>query len=85
MSILRFNKKRDQTEPMIVKALQKAGVHVMRLDSFDLLCRRGSSLYMLECKIPGAGPNKNQQQLIADGWPIHIVHSVAQALTAVGL
>lgn len=77
--------KRDATEPEIVKGLRDSGYLVLHLDKFDLLvCGPDGSLYMLECKSPGGEVKPSQKKLTADGWPLHLVYSVEEALSIVG-
>lgn len=74
MSLNRWAKKRDASEPEIVSALLQCGFSVERLDRpVDLLVgvpsRRGGPprAFLIECKIEGAKLNKNQQEFVA-GW-----------------
>lgn len=77
--------KRDLTEPAIIKALERAGCLVLQLDRFDLLVRRGTKLFMLDCKSPGGKPTLSQERLVAEGWPLYYAETPAQALEIVGL
>lgn len=71
MSLNRYAKKRDASEPEIVSALIQCGFSVVRLDQpLDLLVgvpgRRGRPLmYLVECKVEGAKLNKNQVEFMA--------------------
>ena len=80
-----YAQKRDASEQEIFKALERFGVHVMRLESFDLLCRRGSNLYMLDCKSKTGRLTPHQKDLIKQGWDLKIVKTVEDAMKAVGL
>lgn len=85
MSLLRYAKRRDDTEERIVEALRRFGCSIIRNDTFDLLVLRGSTLYALECKSKDGRLTETQKRLRTEGWPIHIVYTVEDALKAVGL
>lgn len=53
MSINRFAKKRDKSEPAIIQALERVGAEIWVLDyPVDLLCRFRSQWFLLEVKTP---------------------------------
>ncbi len=85
MSLLRYAKKRDDTEEAIVEALRRFGCSVIRNDTFDLLVLRGSTLFALECKSKNGRLTETQKRMRALGWPIHVCYTVEDALHAVGL
>jgi hypothetical protein len=70
MSLLRRNAKRDDSEPEIVEALQRAGASVQRLSGKDipdlLIGWRGSTLLM-ECKTPQPPPKRKRRKPPSDG------------------
>ena len=82
---MRYAAKRDATEESIVQALELAGCLVLKLDRFDLLVKRGTKLYMIDCKSPGGRPTLSQEKLIAYGWPLHYAETPEAALEIVGL
>jgi hypothetical protein len=84
MSIKRWNAKRDANEPDIVRALEQVGAKVLRLDSFDLLVLFRGTLFMLDAKMPTGRTTLAQDDLLADGWPLHMVVDEISALRAVG-
>ena len=86
---LRRAAKVDANQNEIVDALRKIGVSVLHLHQVgkgcpDLLCWHRHRYVLLEVKVPGEGPNKEQVEFI-DRWPgeLHIVHSVTEALVAI--
>lgn len=77
--------KRDITESSIVEGLRKCGYKVIRLDYFDLLVLAPSGfVFLLECKSPGGRVTPTQNEMIRDGWPLHFVKTVEEALEACG-
>lgn len=79
--------KRDENEPEIVRALERAGCLVERLDRpVDLLVARAGRLYLLEVKSKRGSLTAEQEKFLARGWPsTRVVWDVPQALAAVGL
>jgi hypothetical protein len=81
------NKRRDETEPDIVKALELAGWDVERLpDHVDLLCRQRSTgrLALLEVEGITQYRRRGKEQLaFLKAWEIPIVKTPEQALKAV--
>lgn len=87
MSLNRRAAKRDANEPEIIRELVARGCLVMQLGKFDLLVRlpNGKQLRMLEVKSKGGRVEPSQQTMIQQGWPLHIVYSVGDALEACGI
>ena len=91
MSLSRFAKRRDLSEPEIVAALRKAGARVWHLDRpFDLLVGLSGRFTVLECK-SGKRVRKDQQhqtdELLAAqamGLPVYRVTTPEEALKAIG-
>lgn len=91
MSLSRYAKKRDSSEPEIVKALRAAGCRVWQLDRpFDLLVGFRGRLTVLECKT-GKRVRKDQQhqtdELLesqAMGLPVYRVTTPDEALKTLG-
>lgn len=75
--------KRDANEPEIVRALRSGGYLVKQLNEFDLLVSDGQRVWMLEVKMPKGKLKPSQEQMLTDGWPLHIVRSESDALNAV--
>jgi hypothetical protein len=68
MSLNRYAKKRDISEPEIVSALTKCGFTVERLDTpCDLLCGFRGRTFLVECKSGKKKLNDNQERFIS-GW-----------------
>ena len=92
MSLARYAKRRDASEPTIVQALRSAGCRVWHLDRpFDLLVGLSGRFTVLECK-SSARKRKDQQhqtdELLtaqAMGLPVFRVQTPEEALKAVGL
>lgn len=84
MSIKRWNAKRDANEPGIVSALKQVGAKVLRLDAFDLLVLYRGTLFMLDAKMPEGRTTSAQDELLEDGWPLHMVVDEMSALRAIG-
>ena len=84
MTLARRAKRRDTTEKAIIAALRTVGAQVIQCDAFDLLVIHRGHVHMLECKTGKEPLTARQERLLADGWPLHIVRDVEQALRAVG-
>ena len=80
---MRHDARRDANEPEIVRALKDCGYKVMRLNEFDLLVHGHGDLMMLEVKTETGILKPSQEKMIAEGWPLKIVRSPAEALEAV--
>ena len=82
MSINRHAKRRDKTEPDVIKALEQVGAQVWRLDTpCDLLVCFRRRWYLVEVKSSGGKLTEIQQELInkADA-PVLVVQSGEDAL-----
>ena len=91
MTLARFAKKRDATEPPIVEALEGVGAWVWRIDlPLDLLVAYRGRLLLLEVK-----SNTRQRKDLArqtetiarcqrDGLPVYVVRTPEDALQAIG-
>jgi hypothetical protein len=83
MSLNRYAKKRDASEPEIVSALLQCGFSVERLDRpVDLAVGFRGKCWLVECKVEGAKLNKNQTAFVA-GWrgpPVVILRSAQDAV-----
>ena len=89
VSLSRFAKKRDTSEPEIVQALRKAGARVWQLDRpFDLLVGLSGRFTVLEVKSGKAKPTDAQADQIracqAGGLPVYVVRTPEEALQAIG-
>ncbi len=85
MTLNRFNPRRDKNEAEIVRALTQCGRRCLRLDGFDLLVLNpDKSINLLEVKAKNGALTVLQKALLAQGWPLKIVHTVEEALQAVG-
>jgi len=85
MGINRHAARRDANEAEIVAALERIGCRVLRLKEVDLLVlsRRKDELYLLEIKTKTGRVTASQQKLIDDGWPLAVVRSIPEAISAV--
>lgn len=77
--------KRDGNEKPIVTKLREHGYLVMYLNEFDLLVSAPlrKQVWMIEVKTEDGELKESQKKMIADGWPLHIVRSVEDALAVV--
>lgn len=78
-------RKRDANESEIVKELRACGYLVKYLNEWDLqVCRRNDKMiWMMEVKTEDGEIRKSQQELIDEGWPLHIVRNVEDAMAIV--
>jgi hypothetical protein len=85
VTIKRYGPKRDLNELGIVRGLRQIGCRILRLDPVDLLCLHHGRLWLIEVKTPRSRTRRTQQQraLTLDGWPIHFVTSLPQAIAVV--
>lgn len=83
MGINRHAARRDANEAEIVAALERIGCRVLRLKEVDLLVCRRDELYLLEIKTRTGRVTASQQKLIDDGWPLAVVRSIPEAISAV--
>ena len=79
-------KRRDDTEPDIIEALEGIGAEVERLDRpVDLLVRYQGRVHLLEVEGITRGRKRQAQQLeFIARWEVPIVRSPAQAMRAIG-
>lgn len=89
MSIFRRAKRRDETEPDIVKGLRKCGFMVRQQDFPDLIVRRlcwpSGQAQLLEVEGITKYRKRDEKQLeFLRDWQIPIVRSLEEALTALG-
>ena len=85
MSLNRYATRRDESEPEILRALQRVGADYLLLDAFDVLVLFRGSLVMLDCKTPKIGRiTKRQKTLVDRGWPVRFVKTADEALQAIG-
>lgn len=86
---MRRDAKVDANQSAIVEALRKCGVKVYHTHQIgsgfpDLLVWHRNRYMLLEVKMPGSGPNKEQQEFIAAcPGEMHVVHTITEALRAV--
>jgi hypothetical protein len=63
----RFDAKRDANEPEIVKAFERRGISVYRLNQpLDLLLGYNKKNYLVEVKMPEKGLNDKQVKFVND-------------------
>ena len=85
----RYAARRDANEGEIVRALEKVGCDVVRLDFCDLLVGRRGRNYLLEVKDGRKSPSKRpltpQQVKLRSAWRGHyrVVTSTEEAIEAV--
>ena len=89
MSLSRYAKKRDLSEPAIVAALEAAGAIVFRIDRpVDLLVGWGQRWVLIECKTGKRRASPEQTATLgrcyAHALPIYLVRSPEDALQAIG-
>lgn len=79
-------KRRDQTEPAIVDALEAAGAKVERLDRpCDLLVRFRGGIHLLEVEGVTEYRKRAAAQLeFLNAWHVPIVRTPEEALRAIG-
>lgn len=90
MSLNRHNPRRDANELAIVKALEKVGANVVRLDQpCDLLVHYRKAITLLEVKDPAKPPSARRltasQERYSRILPIHVVLTPEDAFRAVGV
>ena len=97
---MKYAKRRDSNEPLIIAALQAVGASVQQLDGDgvpDLLCGRAGVTYLIEVKAEhgraGIGMKRTESGLRESqerwhrawqGAPVHVVTNTDEALRAVG-
>lgn len=79
-------KRRDETEPAIVRALEEIGAEVERLDRpFDLLVWFRGRLYPLECTGITEYRKRDADQIaLLKRWSVPMVKTATEALKAIG-
>lgn len=98
--MLKFSPTRDKNEPEIIRALEAVGAFVTKLHEGgvpDLLCGWRGGMHLLEVKGPlGVKGGKHgavltdaqvewHERWTAAGCAVHIVRSVEEALTVIGV
>jgi hypothetical protein len=85
VTLKRYGVKRDLNELGIVRGLRQIGCRILRLDPVDLLCLHHGRLWLIEVKTPTSRTRRTQQQktLTEEGWPIHYVTSLPEAIAVV--
>jgi hypothetical protein len=88
VSLSRYAKKRDVSEPVIVEALRSVGARVWHLDRpFDLLVGIRGRFVVLECKTGKRKASDAQQAELyacrAGGLPVYVVRTPEDAIQAV--
>lgn len=85
---LRRAAKVDSNQPAIVDAVRRIGARVLHLHQVGkgcpdlLVCFRGRNV-LLEVKLPGEAPNKDQVEFISTwGGELHIVRTPDEAVRA---
>lgn len=78
----------DSNHKAVVDALRAVGAHVQSLASVgagcpDLLVLSHGRLFLMEVKRDKGSLTGQQQQWMADGWPVQIVRSPEEAIQAV--
>ena len=86
---MRLRAKVDHNHADIVKALRRVGCNVLDLSRVgsgcpDLLVSRARKLYLVEVKSARGRATPDQLWFQAAGWPVETVHSIEEALQAVG-
>ena len=87
-ALRKFNAKRDQNEPAIVRAFQDMGCLVYRIDQpVDLLVYVFKSLserlLLVEVKTPKGELNERQRAFADAGWPVHVIRTSDEAIALV--
>lgn len=78
-------KKVDQHQAEIVEALRQVGALVWCVNGvFDLVVVFRGCVRILEVKEPGGRLTLTQRDWLVLGWPAIIVHSIDEALWAIG-
>ena len=85
MKRLSHAKSRDANELEIVRALEKIGATVQRLDVFDLLVGYRGKSHLIECKTSSGKLTGAQVDFIKHwkGSPLHIVTNAETAIDVV--
>jgi hypothetical protein len=86
VSLNRYSARRDKNEAKIVTALKQLGCSIERVDCIDLMVLTPDrKVLLLEIKTPESKKRltKMQQHLIAEGWPIHIISNIDEAVALI--
>lgn len=80
-----YAKRRDSNEKEVVRALEKIGCSVLRLDDFDLLVGYRGRDFKIEVKSEKGTKTESQVEMIENwrGSPLYIVRSIDQAIALV--
>jgi len=79
-----YAKRRDANELEVVGIFVDMGCAVLRLDVFDLLVLTPDRrVLMVEVKTENGRLTAKQDELILNGWPLHIVRTVEEAIALV--
>lgn len=89
MALHRQNPKRDANENAIILALRAVGAKVRQLSDKgipDLLVGFHAEIYLLEVKQPKGVLTPDQIEFAKEweGYPVHVVRSVSEALQVIG-
>lgn len=85
MSLNRYARRRDETEPAIVDGLRKVGYQVRQQDFPDLLTRHRSTGRVALLEVNGITKNRKRtadQLAFLSDWQIPIVNNFDEALAA---
>ena len=85
MSLWRRAKRRDETEPAIVKGLRQCGYQVLRQDFPDLLVRHPcGELFVLEVQGITKYRKRSEKQLqFLKDWQVPVVRNIEEAMASV--
>lgn len=87
-ALRKYNARRDQNEPAIVRAFKDMGCLVWRLDRpVDMLVYIFQSLsdrlIMVEVKTKTGVLNEAQREFVDAGWPVHVIRTEDEAINLV--
>lgn len=82
---MRAGRKRDVTEPAILRVLRQVGADYLLLDPFDVLVLYRHRLFMMDCKVPSGRVTATQAGLVTRGWPLRFVVTPDDALAVLGI
>lgn len=87
-ALRKYNARRDQNEPAIVRVFQDMGCLVFRLDRpFDLLVyvfkSMSDRLLLVEVKTKTGILTDAQREYVDAGWPVHVIRSEDEAINLV--
>lgn len=91
MSLNRYAKRRDISEPDIITALERVGALIERMDRpCDLLVRFRGVIYLLEVKTDrstkegGKHKGSDEQRAFCSTWNVPMVKTAEEALRVIG-